>query len=68
MFGVILLCYFLGLLASVSVVYHIRVNERKPFGNSWKAVYSIVGSSRDGPISVYTFHYDRLDRVASIVP
>ena len=42
-------------------------NERKPSGDSRKAVYSIAAKSLDRAICIH-FSYDRLDTVASSFP
>ena len=43
------------------------VDERKPFGDSRKAAYSMAARSLDRAICIH-FSYDRLDTVASSIP
>ena len=45
----------------------IDMNERKPSGDSQKAVYSVAAKSLDRAICIH-FSYHRLDTVASSVP
>ena len=45
----------------------ILSNERKPSGDSRKAVHSIAAKSLDRAICTH-FSYDRLDTVASSIP
>ena len=47
--------------------YSLFSNEKKPSGDSRKAVYSIAAKSLDRAICIH-FSYDRLNRVSSSVP